>query len=168
MAIYYANSNSNDGRIIQIVGGRITTATKSSSSTFVNTGISKAITTKEAGSQIICVAMIAMDAAADGIYSRVKFCWTRTISGGGNTNTFMCSGTEAFGAYLGSHGSGHMRFYGNVPHIIFDPQSLTGTIAAGATVTYNCQAKCESHNNQDFRVNYGGADSFIYVMEVAS
>ena len=46
--------------------------------------------------------------------------------------------------------------------------NTTGTIAAGATVTYNCQAKCESHNNQDFRVNYGGADSFIYIMEVAS
>ena len=167
MTIYYPNSNSADGRIIQIVGERITGGVTSSSSTFVNTGITKAITTKEANSQIICVAMIAMDAAADGIYARVKFCWTRTISGGGATNTFMCSGTEAFGAYLGSHGSGHMRFYGNVPHIIFDPKSLTGNIAAGATVTYNCQAKCESHNNQDFRVNYGGADSFIYLMEVA-
>ena len=167
MAIYYPNSNSGDGRLIQVVGDRFNTQVTSSSSSFVNTGLTLSLTTKEANSQIILVSQLSLDCAADGIYARIKFCWTRSLNGG-SANTFMCSGTEGFGAYLGSHGSGHMRHYGQTAQIIFDPQSLTGNIGAGTVVNYTCQAKCESHNNQDFRINYGGQDSSMFIMEVAS
>ena len=169
MAIYYADgSNSADGRIIQTVGVRFNTASTTTSTTFVDTGLTKTITSKGTNSQFICHCSVSYDCAANGLYARVVFQINRAVAGG-NTNTFT-GASEDGGIYIGAHtGSQHIRAYGVFGHSVFDPQSLMGNVAAGTDITYKVVMKTESvSNGRDVRINNGGRDSFMIIQEISS
>jgi len=169
MAIYYADgSNSADGRVIQTVGVRFNTYSTTSSTSFVDTGLTKTITSKGTNSQFICHCSVSYDCAANGLYARAVFQINRAVAGG-NTNTFT-GASEDGGIYIGAHTGGqHIRAYGVFGHSIFDPQSLMGNVAAGTNITYKVVTKCDSvTNGRDIRINNGGRDSFMIIQEISS
>jgi len=168
MAIYYADgSNSADGRVIQTVGVRFNTASTTSSTSFVDTGLTKTITSEGANSQFICHLSLSYDCAANGLYARAVFIINRAVAGG-NTNTFT-GASEDGGIYIGSHTGGqHIRAYGVFGHSVFDPQSLMGNVPAGTDITYKVQMKCDSASSPDIRINNSGRDSFMIIQEISS
>lgn len=163
MGVFYANSNSNSGRIIQIVGNQYTTSMTSSSTSYVDTGLTQTITTKRAGSKIICIVTQPFDCSANGLYARVRFRVYRQITGG-STGTFD-GGGECEGIYIGAHTSSqHIRQYGTYTNMIFDP---TGYINSGVNVNYKVQVHVDSASSPDVRINYNGRHAHIQVVEMA-
>ena len=164
MAIYYANSNSNDGRIIQIVGNQYNTALTTTSTSYIDTGLTQAITTKKAGSQLICLVTQAYDNSANGLYARVRFSVNRQITGGAGGN--FDGGRESEGIYIGAHTSSqHIRFYGTYTNLIFDPHPY---LNAGSVVTYKVRCHNDSASSPDIRLISGGRHSHIQIVEMAS
>ena len=164
MAIYHANSNSNDGRIIQIVGNQYTTSMTTTSNSYVDTGLTQAITTKKAGSQLICIATQPFDNSANGLYARVRFQIHRQITGGA-AGTFD-GGGECEGIYIGAHTSSqHIRQYGTYTNMIFDPHPY---LNAGSVVTYKVRCHNDSASSPDVRLNYNGRHAHIQILEMAS
>ena len=152
------------GAILQVVGNSNGTGLSTSSVSFVDTGITQAITLQQANSKVLFIGNISCDTGRNNQLTAGRIRLHR--SGATNDSDRTYGGNDKnVGGYVGGANT-HNRFMAQFTMTGFDTE--IGTNAAGTTLTYKFQCRCEdSGDSPDFRINSNSEISFITLMEIA-
>jgi len=143
------------GKILQVVSGSTTTASASTSTSFVDSGLNVAITPAASSSKILVICKTNVYQDTNGASVAAHLTLERQISGGSDTE--LSGGTEGLSVVGGQDGRG---FYAAVISTLDSPSTTSA-------VTYEMQYRGTGGSLQ-VSVNHHSAKSEIIAIEVGA